>query len=144
MNWGNKILLVFVGFAGLIGVLVYSCMQHNFELVSKDYYKDEVAYQQLIDGSSNANKISGLVIQQQATVIDLQLPVELKGMIIKGDVWLYCSSNAAYDQRLQLLVNAAGIMPIPIKLLHKGTYQVKINYTANGLQYYYTQKLLIG
>ena len=42
MTWGNKLLLVFAAFALLIGTLVYKCMQQNFELVSKDYYNDEL------------------------------------------------------------------------------------------------------
>lgn len=143
MSWGNKVLIAFVGFAGLIGLLVYSCMQHNFELVSKDYYKDEIAYQQLIDGSSNSNKISKLVIDRTKNSININLPAELKGMDVKGDVWLYCASNSANDKRLPLQVDAQGHMIVPAKILNKGNYQIKINYTANNQQFYHSQKLEI-
>ena len=40
MNWGNKLMLVFIVFALLIGTLVYKSINTKYDLVSKDYYKD--------------------------------------------------------------------------------------------------------
>lgn len=143
MSWGHKILLAFTGFAGLIGFLVYSCMQHNFELVSKNYYNDEIAYQQLIDGSNNASKISTVHISQAGNAITILMPAELNGKIIKGEVWFYCPDNAANDLRLPLHVNVNGKIDIPLSMLAKTSYQVRINCTANDERFYYIQVLTI-
>ena len=64
MTWGTKLLLVFTAFALLMSTLVYMCMKQKFELVSKDYYKDELRYQDKIDGMNNANKIGNVLIQE--------------------------------------------------------------------------------
>ena len=143
MSWGNKILIAFFTFAGLIGVLVYSCMQQNFELVSKDYYKDEIAYQQWIDGTKNANKISKVLIEQSTDAVTIKLPNELNGMNIKGDVWFYCATNSAKDKRMPLQANELGSMTVPKTILAINNYEVKINWTANNQQFYYTQNLIV-
>ena len=143
MSWGNKILIAFIGFAGLIGLLVYSCMQQNFELVSKDYYKDEIAYQQWIDGTKNANKISKVLIEQSTDAVTIKLPNELNGMSIKGDVWFYCATNSAKDKRMPLQVDEQGNMTVPKTILATVGYEVKINWTANNQQFYHTQNLTV-
>ena len=143
MSWGNKILVAFIGFACLIGLLVYSCMQQNFELVSKDYYKDEIAYQQWIDGSRNANKLSGVQINQTTQGVAIKLPEEQNGMSVTGDVWFYAANRAANDRRMPLLVDENGLMIITKDSLAKTAYQVKINWKANDKQFYNTQNLAV-
>jgi len=49
MNWGNKLVLVFIVFGAFIGYLVYQAVNTKYDLVSKDYYKDELRYQEKID-----------------------------------------------------------------------------------------------
>ena len=59
MNWGNKILVVFVAFGSMISYMVYRCVKTPVNLVSEQYYKDELAYQNVIDGTKRANALSG-------------------------------------------------------------------------------------
>lgn len=58
MNWGNKLLVTFIVFGAGMGVLVYKSMNTTYELVEKDYYKKELRYQEVIDGSNRANALS--------------------------------------------------------------------------------------
>ena len=49
MNWGHKIIAVYVVFiAGMI-FLVFKSSRQNIELVTEDYYAKELVYQQKID-----------------------------------------------------------------------------------------------
>ena len=66
MNWGNKLILVFIVFAVMMSVLVYKSVNTKYDLVSKDYYKDELRYQDKIDGMHNAAKVSDVVVTQDA------------------------------------------------------------------------------
>ena len=54
MNWGRSLILVFIVFAAFMGYLVYRASGTHFDLVSKEYYKDELRYQDKIDGFRNA------------------------------------------------------------------------------------------
>ena len=41
MNWGNKLLVTFVVFGAGMIFLVYRAVKTNYELVEKDYYKND-------------------------------------------------------------------------------------------------------
>src|SRR6478609_1391336 len=112
MNWGHKLTIVFVGFALLIGTLVYKCIQQKFDLVSDDYYTQELKYQDKIDGSKAASAISPIQISQTSNDVIIQMPEEVRGLSLTGDVWLYCAYEASDDVKLPLRPDANGIMEI--------------------------------
>jgi hypothetical protein len=91
MNWGRALLLVFVLFAGFMGYLVYRASGTHFDLVSKEYYRDELNYQDKIDGLRRAADISKVVIKTEGNrQLLVELPAELSGKSISGELWLYC------------------------------------------------------
>ncbi|SFP73297.1 FixH family protein [Parafilimonas terrae] len=136
MNWGHKLAIVFVGFAVLIGTLVYKCTQHKFDLVSDDYYNQELKFQDKIDGSKAAAAISPVKISQTPGDIFIQMPEEMKGLSLEGDVWLYCASDAANDVKLPLSLDANGIMEINKQKVPGTNYTVKISWNSSNNKYY--------
>jgi hypothetical protein len=62
MNWGNKLVVVFIAFALFMGYMVYRALSTKYDLVSKDYYKDELRYQERIDGVKNAVALDSVTI----------------------------------------------------------------------------------
>ncbi len=136
MSWGNKLLLVFIGFALLMGTLVYKCTQQTFELVSNDYYGDELRYQDNIDGSNNANKLSELTIDQTEHQLVVQLPKEQHSMKVTGKLWFYCADNASNDRKLLMETNSDGAMVIDKTKLAKTNYQVKVSWLVGQQKFY--------
>ncbi|MGN6619167.1 MAG: FixH family protein [Ilyomonas sp.] len=136
MSWGNKLLIAFIGFAMLIGTLVYKSSQQKFDLVSTNYYDDELQYQEKIDGMNNANKLNPLTIHQKDGEVVIQMPAELKGHSITGDVWFYCAVNAENDRKMPLSINNEGIMQISTHKLAACNYTVKISWKADNKNYY--------
>jgi len=49
MSWGKKITILYIGFVLLIVSMVTISASHKIELVSKDYYAQELDYQQKIN-----------------------------------------------------------------------------------------------
>lgn len=141
MNWGNKLILVFVAFAALIATLVYKAVNTKFDLVSKDYYTDELRYQDKIDGIKNANAISAVTIQQNADALEISLPAEMKGKTVSGELWLYCPTDAGKDRRIKIDANTAAIFRIPKNQLVKGNFMARLNWEAEKAKYY-TEKAL--
>jgi hypothetical protein len=137
MNWGNKLVLVFLCFGASLGFLVYRCMQVPVNLVSKDYYKDELAYQQVIDGKIREASLSSRI---QLTLNDgqvvIQLPPEMDSKAIKGEIWFYCPSLPNHDRKAYLKTDQGGRQVIPADFLLAGNYQVKINWQAADISYY--------
>ncbi len=142
LNWGHKITLVFSAFVVFMFVMVYKSMKTDFQLVTKEYYKDELAYQQVIDGTNRANSLSSNV---QATQVNdeliIQLPTEMKGKTISGSIWLYCSSDDKKDKRLELVVDENGKQVIDGKTILPATYLLKVTWKAGELNYYNEQRI---
>jgi hypothetical protein len=116
-------------------------MHQNFELVTKDYYTDELRYQDKIDAMNNANKISSVVIDQNNDKVSIQLPKEIKGLATSGQLWFYCPVNSVNDRKIPLQVNDEGVMLIDKSKIARSNYQVKLNWQI-GKEQYYTEKSL--
>jgi hypothetical protein len=144
MTWGNKLVVVFIAFAALMSTLVYKCMNQNFELVSKDYYNDELRYQDKIDGMNNANKVSDVALMQtQTDDVEIMLPEELNGLATTGSVWFYCPTSSINDRKIPLQVNDEGVMQVKRGLLSATNYQVKITWQVGDDKYYAEKHLAV-
>lgn len=143
-NWGHKIILAFVLFVSLIFTLVYKSMHTNYELVTKEYYKDELVYQKVIDGTNNANKLAGITtISSDEKNIHISLPEEMKTGTVTGNVWFYCAANSNNDRHFQLSPDHSGIQSFDKNDFSMGRYLVKVQWEEGGQQYYSEQNLTV-
>ena len=140
MNWGNKLIIVFLLFAVLMGTLVYKCINTKYDLVSKDYYKDELRYQDKIDGMANAAKVSDIAISQNKDFVTIDLPKELKGDNPTGEIWFYCATDDRKDKKFPINIDTAGQQMILKSSLPKTKYQVKLNWKTVANKIYYAEK----
>jgi hypothetical protein len=144
MNWGNKLLLTFVVFACGIFYLVYRAMHVETELVSKEYYKDELKYQQVIDGTKLANMLSAKVlITQEDKNITVQMPAEMRNEKVSGNIWFYCASDAKKDKHVAIALNAEAAQQIDKKFFMPGNYTVKFDWDNNDRHYHFEEPLTI-
>ena len=61
MNWGYKILAVYLVFVAGIVVMVYKSSTQKIDLVTTDYYAKELKYQERIDAVKRTTALSGKV-----------------------------------------------------------------------------------
>jgi hypothetical protein len=144
MNWGNRLLLVFIVFALGMGYLVYRSMHTNFDLVETDYYATELRYQQEIDGTKRAQALSQPVsLSQETTGILVSFPEEMKNKKLEGTIWFYCSYDRKIDRTFKLEVDSNGTQLIPLTDLPLGNYSVKINWKDQQTSYYSEKQLSV-
>jgi DUF1365 family protein len=144
MNWGNKILVVFIAFGSMISYMVYRCMNTPVNLVSEQYYKDELAYQKVIDGSREANALSGkMSIAQAGGGIRLLLPAEMLGKAVSGTILFYCPSDVTRDRIVSLHIDGTRQQEIGHGAVPDGHYTVKVNWEAGGVHYFMEQPFII-
>lgn len=142
MSWGNKLVVVFVAFVGLIATLVYSAMNTKFELVTKDYYKEELRYQEKIDGAANAKVAGPLTLSQDDATVSLALPAPLAANVAEGEAWFYCKTDAAKDRRIPVKIED-GRYSFDKTSLAKGNFELKLQLVSAGEQYYYREFITV-
>ncbi|RYG29799.1 MAG: hypothetical protein EOO01_37690, partial [Chitinophagaceae bacterium] len=130
MNWGYKLMLTFIVFASLMSYLVYRAVNTDFQLVEKEYYKSELSYQDVIDGTNRVNGLSAPVrlVQENAGII-LRLPAEMEKKQVEGTIWFYCPYDASKDRKLDLQPDTNGMQVISSDSIPTGTYKVRIRWT---------------
>jgi len=139
MNWGYKLMFAFIAFAGMMLYLVFRSFGTNFELVEKDYYKNELAYQQVIDGTDRAYMLRSLPeLFQSGPGITLRMPAEMKNKKLTGSVWFYCAYDSKKDKKFTLETDSNGIQVFN-NAPSAGTYKVKIEWN-NGDENFYVEK----
>ncbi len=138
LNFGHKLVLVFIAFGLLMGTLIYMSLKTEFELVSKDYYKEELAYQQVIDARNNAAGLTAAIqVSYRDKKLKIQLPAEMVGRIQSGQIIFYCPSDADKDTVLELQPDASGQQSIEIgKAIAPAAYKLKFKWQANDSAYY--------
>lgn len=144
MNWGNKLLLVFALFGGMISYMVYRCMQTPVDLVSNQYYKEELAYQKVIDGTRRANALSAKVsLAQVGGLVLVNLPAEMNGKVAKGTIVFYCPNDAGRDRSFVLNVDGDGRQELAKGAVPNGHYTVKVSWESAGVGYFEEQSFVI-
>ncbi len=80
MNWGYKILFVYLFFIAGILVLVYKSSSQKVDLVTKDYYQKELKYEQKIDEAERAQSLSSpLQYEVNHNKVSIYFPEEMRG-----------------------------------------------------------------
>ncbi len=143
MNWGTRLTIVFICFAGMMITLVYKSYHTKFELVSKDYYGDELKYQEKIDGRANAAKRSTVSIEQEPSAIIIHLPNDSVASSISGEAWFYSNNDAVRDRRIRLNPASGNRQVILKKFLTTGNYELKLSWKENERVYYHETNLRI-
>lgn len=144
LGWGGRIVILYGGFVILIVALVTGSMRQDFQLVSSDYYGDEIRYQNVIDAGKNQAALSAPVaIVADANTVDIELPQEFAGVPVTGEVHFYSPVNADWDKVIDMNTSNK-ILSIPRAQLHTTRYKVKITWNANNKDYYQESEIALN
>ncbi len=144
MTWGTKIAILYVSFVLLIITMVYMSMNQKIELVSNDYYVQELKYEEKIKRINKANELSSAPLLTKATnVVKLSLPKEMSGKQVKGSIVFFKPSDLTKDKTIQLACDTAGFQQIYTSEFAKGMYKVKIEWTCENESYFNEQMIVL-
>jgi hypothetical protein len=137
-NWGHGLFVFISLFMASMLYLVSLCFKQNFDLVSKDYFEKEIAYQEQIDKNRNtANLQTTTVVEynKSASTIDITLPVEFDRKEVNLDVYLYKPDDASLDRKIKS-VSSNGVAHIDAKTLKSGLWHVQLSWSDTSGDYY--------
>ena len=112
----------------------------NHDLVTEEYYKAELGYQDEIDAENNANDNSAQLKTEKITEgFLIQFPENLDFKNIRGTVSLYRPSNKHLDFDFDIDLSKSHLL-IPHKRLLEGRWDIKVLWTYEGEEYLHKQK----
>lgn len=139
MNWGVKIFILYTAFVLLTLSMVFFTMNQEIFLVEKDYYKQEIAYQEQIDKMHNAKALSiPLIILFDSTASSLTLsypPQQLQDGI-NGTIHFFRPSDAGLDCTYAISPDSAGRQSFSLLEFAKGRWHVKVHWESAGTSYF--------
>ncbi len=142
--WPYAVVVAMLLFMGYIASFVYRAMHQDVDLVSKDYYEQELAYQDRINTISRTNAMGEVAITYDAVaqVILIQLPENFADKSITGKVKFFRPSNDKLDFEVPLQLDTNQSQLLSAANLQKGFWKVRLHYNA-GQEVYYTEKALM-
>ncbi|MDI9339366.1 MAG: FixH family protein [Sediminibacterium sp.] len=136
MNFGVKITILYLSFVALILTLVFLCHGQKVELVSKDYYAQELAFQNRIDAIKNEKALTNSIRHEiNGRNIILMMDSTIQTPDFKGTVNFFRPSDSSKDVQLNLNFNN-GTQIIDGSQLIKGAYKLQLSWKSNGIDYF--------
>ena len=144
INWGTGIVLAFIGFISFIMYFIITMNvndKYEHDLVSEDYYGDELKYQKDIDKLNNAQTLSKNLTYKRVTEgLVIYFPSDVDFNDITGKVFLYRPSNKQLDFDTAISLSNSNLL-IPDKRLVDGRWNIKVDWQYNGNSYLYKESI---
>ena len=143
MNWGTWIITAFVLFAVFIGTLVTISMRQDVPLVTKEYYYEEIHYQDQLDRKQNAARLDTLPVITIEDGAWLQVQYPAFSQITEGKIKLFRPSDAALDQTFTLTGTSDSVQKFALQTIKKGLYKAQMQWSMNGKEYYIEKVMVL-
>jgi len=143
ITWGHKIAGAYMLFVAGIVFLVFKANGERYDMVTKDYYEEELKFQQVIAESANANALSATVtVEKLNDALSIRFPVEMRNKKIEVDFYLYYPADDMKDFRKSFTINQPEFtQALPAGF--KGQYELKLSWSADGKKYYNERKIFL-
>ncbi len=129
--------MLYTGFVLLIATMVSLSISQKVDLVSKDYYEQELQFQNKINLMDRTKLLSEqLSWQVQNDELALDFPDQFKGQQTSGKVFFFRPSDAVLDKNFELQTDTLNTKSMSIKKLKSGLYKIQINWEVENIQYY--------
>ena len=145
ISWPLGIVIALTAFIVFILSFVYKAMflpNYDHQLVSEDYYKDELLYQQEIDKENRGLKLEeNISIVKSEKGLLIHFPSEFEPEAISGTVFFQRLSNSKIDFQKTIELESHQLL-IPKEQLVQGRWDIKIEWKAFEVAYLYKEKII--
>jgi len=131
-------------FMAFILVLVVKTYYVNTELVSQDYYQQELDYQGKIDKMAQSKIDSSQVSWQlENNQVVLTFPKNVVSENVTGKIEFYRPSDSSKDIVIPVQLDGNQSQSLNRKLFVTGLYKVKVDWATQGKEYYTEEYIYI-
>ena len=144
-NWGTGIVLAFIGFISFIMYFVVSMStndKYDHDLVTEDYYKQELSLQDDIDNELNSKRLKqDITWDKTEKGLTINFPKEFDPSKITGKVFLYRPSNKQFDFETPISLSNHNLL-IPDNRLLGGRWNIIIDWQYNKTPYRFKKEII--
>tara|TARA_R110002050_G_scaffold297339_2_gene458623 strand:+ start:34614 stop:35063 length:450 start_codon:yes stop_codon:yes gene_type:complete len=114
------------------------------ELVTEDYYAQEIQFQDQIDHTKNALILkTDLLWKREGDQWILGLNGDFAPGELTGELTVYRPSDSNLDFKVPILLNEKGQMSIPNARFKNGKYQIQVKWNVAGKDCYLEKNIFI-
>lgn len=144
INWGTGIILAFIGFIGFIMYFIITMNindKYSHDLVTEDYYAEELTFQNDIDKLKNSKKLKENIGYKKTNEgLLISFPSDIDYKKITGNMFLYRPSNKQLDFETSLSLSESYLL-IPDNRLVGGLWNIIIDWQYNDESYLYKESI---
>jgi hypothetical protein len=140
MSWGKGIVIAFIAFALFIGALVTVCVRQDINLVSKNYYAEELMYQEQIDRLNNA---AALTERPSIVIRAGNLEVWFEGFekFEEGELVLTRPSDPRYDAKFTVNAGSDPVRVFDLSRYPNGLYNTALRWKMDGKEFLFQESI---
>lgn len=135
ITWGHGVVIALGAFIIFIlgMIFLFPIGKQNSELISDNYYEDELHYQEVIDAKNLANtlveKPKIALLKDGITVV---LPEDINNTNSKFNFYLFRTDDKNLDIKKDFVLNQNNALTIPNTVLVKGSYTLKLQWVKEA------------
>ena len=137
LNWGHGLAIAlgcFIIFI-LFLILIFPMGKQNAEMISNNYYEEELKYQDVIDAKNNAAKLEKTPTYKATSEgILISFPDNIKVDKDIANFVLFRTEDSNLDVKKEVTLQH-NLFLIPKKVISKGSYTLKLKWTENKKPY---------
>ena len=144
MDFGVKITILYISFVVLILTMVCMCYGQTVELVSSDYYAQEIKFQDKINATNNEKNLRASIDHTlTGKTIILSIDSVLLSEDFNGTVTFFRPSDSSKDVKLKMNFVTNKQIINTDKLIH-GAYKLQLTWISNSKKYYKEEVIFIN
>jgi len=137
LNWGHGLAIAlgcFILFI-LFLIFIFPMGKQNAEMISNNYYEEELKYQDIIDAKENAAKLEAIPTYKatsEGMMVSFPESIKVDDNMVNFVLFRTEDSNLDVKKEVGLQHN---VFLIPKKVLSAGSYTLKLKWTENKKLY---------
>lgn len=145
--WPIALIAFFALFiASIIAFIVFSTF-HRVDLVTPDYYEQEIRYQAQLDRLDRTAALAegaSIALDPATQHLRIQLPPTHAASQPRGSVAFYRPSAAHLDRRFPLLLDPAGTQVLDLGGFAHGLWRVRVAWQVGAQEFFREEKIQVG
>lgn len=140
-TWGTGLFITIIIFVSFFISFILFSLTQDVNLVSKDYFPEEIAYESKLQRIKNANKLKDKIrIEQSDNQIIINYPKSFENKKLSGTIKFYYVTSYRFDFALKINVQS-NKQTIHLHKLKKGRYYLQIDWKVGETEYFQEFKI---